>query len=100
MYSITFYSQSEADLQLLQKLAERFGNVCINQPSCLDNHPEYQLGLEEGLLQGMEQGLIEGMERGAINKAYELARFMKNLGYDEAQISSITHLLSEDVAGL
>ena len=100
MYSISLSSEKVDDLKLIILLAKRMGIQASDAIKPMEEKREYQIGLEQGIVQGIEQGLIEGIERGALNKAFELARNMKASGFDKRTILDITHLIAEDIDSL
>ena len=56
----------------------------------------YNKGLAEGLAEGMEKGLAEGMEKGKV----DVARNLKSMGLQIADITKATGLTEEQIAAL
>ena len=60
----------------------------------------YNQGIAKGREEGLEEGRAEGLEKGAHAKAIEVARNLKTIGMSVRQISQVTELSEEEVAGL
>jgi predicted transposase/invertase (TIGR01784 family) len=55
---------------------------------------------QEGLQQGLQQGLQEGLQQGLQEKAFEIARKMKNTGRPLIEIQEFTGLPIETIEQL
>lgn len=57
-------------------------------------------GREEGMEEGMKKGMAEGVEKGEHNKSIQIAKSMKDKGFDIATISELTKLSLEEIETL
>jgi len=65
------------------------------------SHDEgYDEGHEIGLKEGEERGLHKGLKEGEKNKTLDMARLMKQKGYQVKEISELTGLTPADIEKL
>ena len=57
-------------------------------------------GFELGMEKGREEGMAEGVEKGEHNKSIQIAKNMKDKGFDIATISELTKLSFEEIEKL
>ena len=57
-------------------------------------------GIQQGIQQGIEQGTGQGIKQGEQNKTIEIAKKMKDEGFDINQIIKITNLSVEEIEKL
>lgn len=57
-------------------------------------------GLEQGREEGLEQGREEGIKEGIRENTLQVAKAMKEKGYDIQDIIEITNLLKEQIESL
>lgn len=60
----------------------------------------FELGMEKGREEGREEGMAEGVEKGEHNKSIQIAKNMKDKGFDIATISELTKLSFEEIEKL
>jgi len=59
-----------------------------------------KVGVEIGLKEGEERGLHKGLKEGEKNKTLDMARLMKQKGYQVKEISELTGLTPADIEKL
>jgi predicted transposase/invertase (TIGR01784 family) len=59
-----------------------------------------EVGRKEGIEEGKKEGIKEGMEKGEHNKSIQIAKSMKDKGFDIATISELTELSLDEIENL
>jgi len=59
-----------------------------------------EVGRKEGIEEGKKEGIKEGMEKGEHNKSIQIAKSMKDKGFDIATISELTELSLDEIETL
>ena len=59
-----------------------------------------EVGRKEGIEEGKKEGIKEGMEKGEHNKSIQIAKSMKDKGFDIATISELTGLSLDEIENL
>ena len=58
------------------------------------------LGIIEGMKEGREEGIKEGIEKGTKEASIQIAKAMKEKGYDIKDIIELTSLTKEEIESL